>query len=111
MRALEKELIIASSNSSDDIFAPKLLSLHREGGCVLVGDEILLKDRKTAVKTVSGTPVSYTFFMSTDRLLLNSKYATDVGSCELDQLTLEGDAEMKSFKSLGLAIVDGTLRF
>ena len=30
MRALEKERIIESSNSSNDCFAPKLLSLHRE---------------------------------------------------------------------------------
>ena len=63
------------------------------------------------MKTVSGTPGSYTFLMSTDRLLLNSKYATDVDCCELDQLTLEGGAEIKSFKRVGLAIVDGTLRF
>ena len=67
-------------------------------------------DRKTAVKTVSGTPGSYIFVMSTDRLLLNSKYATDVDCCELDQLTLEGGAEMKSFKSVGLAIVDDNFK-
>ena len=72
-QSLEKELVEMTKKVSNDINAPLLLEIPVRL-CVISGNQLPPDDRKTAVKTRNGTPVSYTFVFATRKTLLTRKY-------------------------------------
>ena len=91
---------------SNDINAPLLLEIPGRS-CVITGNQLPPDDRKTAVKTRSGTPVSYTFVFATRKTLLTRNYSEKETYKKLVSVTLEEGAEMGTVDSLGLSVVDG----
>ena len=109
LRALVEELKAATDKRQrDDEHAPMLLEIP-DRQHLLVGDEIPVGDR-TSVKTAAGTPISYTFPMSTRKLLNTSTESTEVTYKRFVEVTLKDGAIMKEVESLGLTTIDGNFK-